>query len=167
MTGDQDNGFVITNTTEKVSVLVSKKWIGTAADSVTVNLYADGKKVDSQKLSKDNDWQYTFKNLEKFKDGNEIKYTVDEENLDGYTKEISGDAANGYVITNTKDTPPTPDKPDKPDKPKVNNPKNPTSNTNVQSPQTGNSTHIGLWIGLMLISAFALVLSMIFRRKHE
>lgn len=61
MSGTAKDGFTITNTiTGKVSVPVTKKWVGTPTDSITVNLYADGKKVDSQKLSKDNNWQEAF-----------------------------------------------------------------------------------------------------------
>lgn len=64
---------------------VTKKWVGDATDSIIVNLYADGKKVNNHKLSKDNNWQYTFTNLEQYKDGKEIIYTIQEEKISGYT----------------------------------------------------------------------------------
>ena len=110
VSGNLNEGFTVTNTIiDKVSIPVTKTWVGTPTDSVTVNLYADGKKVDSQKLSKDNNWQYTFTNLKKYKDGKEIVYTVEEEKVAGYTTKITGDAKLGYVITNTKETPKTAD----------------------------------------------------------
>ncbi len=111
ISGTAENGFTVTNTiTGKVSVPVTKKWIGSPVDHITVNLYADGQKIASQKLSKDNNWQYTFKDLDQYKDGQEIKYTIEEESVAGYATSISGDAANGFTITNTQDQPKTPPK---------------------------------------------------------
>ena len=147
ISGTAKDGFTITNTiTGKVSVPVTKKWIGTPADSITVNLYADGKKIDSQKLSKDNNWQYTFKALEQYKDGKEIEYTIEEEKVSGYTTTITGDSKNGFVITNTKDTPPTPKKP--------------------SNPKTGDSSNIGFYTGLLLLSGTLLTFLGLKRRKE-
>lgn len=149
ISGTAKDGFTITNTiTGKVSVPVTKKWIGTPADSITVNLYADGKKIDSQKLSKDNNWQYTFKDLDQYKDGKEIAYTIEEEKLDGYTTTVTGDAKNGFVITNTKDTPPTPNKPN-------------------NLPKTGDSSNMGFYGGLLLLSGTLLTILGLKRRKES
>ncbi|WP_419727588.1 Cna B-type domain-containing protein [Terrisporobacter petrolearius] len=102
ITGTSETGFTVTNTiTGKTSVGVTKKWIGKASDRVTVNLMADGKMVDSQILNEGNEWQYTFSNLEKYKDGKEINYTVKETPIDGYKTEITGDMNSGFVVTNT------------------------------------------------------------------
>ena len=101
VTGTSETGFTVTNTiTGKTSVGVTKKWIGKASDSVTVNLMADGKKIESQILNQGNEWQYTFSNLEKYKDGKEINYTVEETPIDGYKSEITGDMNSGFVIKN-------------------------------------------------------------------
>ena len=101
VTGTSERGFTVTNTiTGKTSVGVTKKWIGNAAESVTVNLMADGKKVESQVLNEGNEWQYTFSNLEKYKDGKEINYTVEETPIDGYKSEITGNMNSGFVIKN-------------------------------------------------------------------
>lgn len=90
------------NNGAETSVSVTKKWIGQAASGATVDLYADGVKTDkSQTLNESNDWQYTFTGLDKYKDGKEIAYTVQEETLDGYSAAVTGDAASGYTITNT------------------------------------------------------------------
>jgi phosphoribosyl-dephospho-CoA transferase len=102
ITGSSEVGFTVTNTiTGKTSVGVTKEWIGPAANSVTINLLADGIIVDSQVLNEKNNWQYTFTNLEKYKDGQEIKYTIEEVSIDGYSSVISGDSTNGFIVTNT------------------------------------------------------------------
>ena len=102
ISGTTTTGFTITNTiTGKVSIPVTKVWIGKKADSVTVNLYADGVKIDSKQLTAANHWQYTFTNLDKYNNGNEIRYTVKEETLANYDSAITGDMANGFKITNT------------------------------------------------------------------
>lgn len=49
-----------------------------------------------------NSWKGTFTDLAKNDgDNNEISYTVEENSVDGYTASITGDAANGFVITNS------------------------------------------------------------------
>lgn len=109
VTGDATNGFTVKNTnTEKVQVKVSKKWEGPAKDSVTVKLLADGKEVSGKtlELKKAENWEGTFTDLPKYnKDGSEIKYDVAEVNIAFYDSVKSGDAKNGYVITN-KHVPP-------------------------------------------------------------
>ncbi|WP_312286379.1 Cna B-type domain-containing protein, partial [Terrisporobacter sp.] len=101
ITGTSETRFTVTNTiTGKTSVGVTKEWVGKASDSVTVNLMADGNKVESQVLNEGNEWQYTFSNLEKYKDGKEINYTVEETPIDGYKSEITGDMNSGFVIKN-------------------------------------------------------------------
>ena len=103
ITGTQDTGFTITNTiTGKVSVGITKQWIGKAADSVTVDLMNGDQKVDSIELSASNHWQYTFTNLEQYdENGQPISYTISEVNLDGYVSKITGNMNTGFVITNT------------------------------------------------------------------
>jgi pilin isopeptide linkage protein/uncharacterized repeat protein (TIGR01451 family) len=103
ITGDAAKGFTVTNTiTGKTSVNVTKTWIGPAAASATADLYADGVKTDKTlALNADNSWKGAFSNLDQYKDGKTIAYTVQEEPLEGYTSAITGDAAQGYTITNT------------------------------------------------------------------
>ncbi len=88
----------------RVSVFVEKHWIGPTADSVTVNLLADGTQVESATLDADGQWQHTFEGLLKYDaaDGHEIAYSVSENAVDGYTSEISGDAESGFTVTNTQ-----------------------------------------------------------------
>jgi len=100
--GSAETGFTFTNTiTGKVSVPVTKTWIGPAAESVTVELLADGVKVAEAVLNEENGWQYTFTDLDQYKDGVEIVYTVREVRLDGYSTEITGNASDGFIVTNT------------------------------------------------------------------
>ena len=108
--GTSTTGFTVTNTiTGKVDIPVTKVWVGPATDSVTVNLYADGVKVDTVQLTAANQWKHTFANLDKYENGREIVYTVDEVFISGYKTKITGDAQTGFTITNSKETPKTAD----------------------------------------------------------
>lgn len=126
----------IENAPMKVSVNVKKLWVGEKKPSVQVHLYADG--VDTGKeltLSEANAWTASFANLHKYKGADEIKYTVKEERVSGYSTAISGDSANGYVITNTQDIPPQP--PKTPPTPKV--------------PNTYDANDMALYAGILLL----------------
>ena len=104
-------GFNITNsyTPGKTSVTVSKAWAdsndqdGKRPANVQIQLYADGKKSgDAITLNDANSWTYTWNNLDEKSSGKEIVYTVDEVQVPvGYSPEISGNAADGFTITNT------------------------------------------------------------------
>ncbi|MGI6721877.1 MAG: Cna B-type domain-containing protein [Anaerovoracaceae bacterium] len=103
-----DNGFVITNTNvTKESIKVTKAWNdkddqdGVRPDSVTVNLLANGEKVDSKTVTANDKWTCTFKDVPKYKDGKEITYTVTEDAVDHYTTEVTGSVADGFTITNS------------------------------------------------------------------
>ena len=64
---------------------------------VTINLMADGKKVDSVKVTAKDDWKFTFTDLPKYKDhGTEIVYSVTEAPVDGYDANVDG-----TTVTNT------------------------------------------------------------------
>ena len=98
------DGYTITNTyvPESVEIPVKKIWDdednadGFRPDSITVHLLADGKEIDTVKLSEDNDWTYTFEDLPKYNEGKEIEYTLEEDEVEHYTSAIDG-----YTITNT------------------------------------------------------------------
>ena len=140
VSGNAKDGFVITNTiTGKTSVSVEKRWVGNPAKSVTVNLLADGKMIDSKKITKDDGWKCTFENLDKYKDGKEIRYEITEDEVAGYTASIKGDAESGFVITNTQDAPKEPKKPNDP-------------------PKTGDDSGAGVYgslMGLALVGIFS------------
>ena len=67
-----------------------------------VALYANDVKVDSIELNDTNQWQYTFTDKEKYEDGKEINYTIKAKDIEGYTKEITGNMTDGYVVTYTQ-----------------------------------------------------------------
>lgn len=104
-----------------IDIDVTKKWEGKSKESVTINLYADGKKVDSKVITEAMGWKYTFKDLDEYKEGKKIIYTIDEEYIKGYTVNITGGVENGFVVTNKKETKPEkpqdPEDPDEPDEP--------------------------------------------------
>ena len=110
ITGDAATGFTITNThtPEKTAVSVQKVWDdaddqdGKRPDAVTVRLLADGQDTGKTlTLNADNGWKVSFTDLDAYKEGAAIVYTVEEVNVEGYTSGITGDAATGFTITNT------------------------------------------------------------------
>ena len=143
-TGDIASGFTITNTnTEKVDVPVKKEWIGPKTNSVTVHLLADG--TDTGKsitLDEAGNWTGTFSSLDKYKaDGTEIIYSVKEDEVSGYTSEVTGDATTGFTITNTEVPHDTP-------KPKEDTPKKSGKKSGGVTPYTGDSNATGIAIAL-------------------
>lgn len=98
VTGDAATGFTITNsyTPETVDIKATKNWDdannqdGKRPSSITINLLADGEKVDSKevKAAADGTWSAEFKAKAKYKNGNEIKYTVTEEKVTEYETKI-------------------------------------------------------------------------------
>ena len=106
-TGDAKDGFTVTNTsTAKVSVPVEKKWVGPAAKKATVRLLADGEDAgQSIELNESNGWKGSFKGLPKYSEsGSEVRYTVAEVPVEGYSSKATGDAKDGFTVTNTVKT---------------------------------------------------------------
>ena len=98
---------------ETVSTPVAKKWVGGEGGPVTVRLLADGADTgQALRLSGDGGWEGSFGGLPKRAAGEEIAYTVAEDAVEGYSSEITGDAAGGFTVTNTKGG--APGKPGKP-----------------------------------------------------
>ena len=166
-TGDATTGFMITNTnTEKVDVSVTKKWVGPKAGPVTVHLLADG--TDTGKtvtLSDSNSWTDTFSGLDKYNaDGTEIVYTVKEDEVSGYTSEVTGDATTGFTITNTEVPHDTP-KP-KEDTPKKSNRK-PAKKSGGVVPYTGDSNATGIAIALASAAVVLIGGGVYLRRRDQ
>ena len=100
-------GFDIVNTheVEKISISGTKIWDdhnnndGIRPDKITVKLLANG--IDTEKTaiaSVDTNWQYSFTDLNKYKNGEEITYSLEEVSVDGYISEVNQE---DYNITNT------------------------------------------------------------------
>lgn len=161
ITTDKDGKYTITNehTPEKTSVKGHKIWKdednkdGIRPASITVKLLADGKETgQTATVSETSGWTYEFTGLDRYQEGKEIAYTVEEVNVpDGYTASVEG-----YNITNTH-TPekPTPGKPNEPGKPKKGG----------ELPNTGSeSNQVALVAGIALLG---LGTGFLARRKKE
>lgn len=101
VSGNPADGFIITNI-RTTSVSGTKIWDDKGyenkrPDSITVNLLANGSKVDSATVTAANDWKYSFDNLTKYDEsGKSIAYAVNEDPVYSYTSEVEG-----YNIINT------------------------------------------------------------------
>ena len=88
---------------EKINISGGKLWTGETNPelsrpvSITVKLYADGVEIRSIEVTSLNDWTFTFEDLDKYKDGKEIVYTLGEIPVPGYVTKISDDE---YIIVN-------------------------------------------------------------------
>ena len=161
ITTDKDGKYTITNehTPEKTSVKGHKIWKdednkdGIRPASITVKLLADGKETgQTATVSETSGWTYEFTGLDRYQEGKEIAYTVEEVNVpNGYTASVEG-----YNITNTH-TPekPTPGKPNESGKPKKGG----------ELPNTGSeSNQVALVAGIALLG---LGTGFLARRKKE
>ena len=114
ISGTDENGFTISNYNgSRVVIPVTKIWKGngTHPDHLNVQLFADGEKVATYTLNEANAWQHSF-DMPKLnaRSGKEIRYTVTEDSVPGYTLSNEDNRATGYVnvFVNTKnDVPPT------------------------------------------------------------
>lgn len=156
-----ETGINVTNThtPEKTSVKGKKIWKGdenhkdARPASITVKLFANGKDTGKTAIASEaSGWTYEFTGLDRYQEGKEIPYTVEEVNVpDGYTASVEG-----YNITNTH-TPekPTPGKPNEPGKPKKGG----------ELPNTGSEPNqVALVAGIALLG---LGTGFLARRKKE
>lgn len=181
----------------QINIPVTKNWQdkddadGIRPDSITVKLYADGKDTGKELiLDQKNNWTGSFDDLDEYADGVKIVYTIAEVEVDGYDTAISGSAETGFVISNshTPDIPDTPDDPDKPEDPDdpdtpdtpttPDDPDNPEQPQNPgqpetpdtpkdDTPQTGDTTNLALWVALLAISGTGLTATLIIGKKKR
>ena len=159
------DGYNVTNsyTPGKTSVQVTKKWDdaddkdGKRPASVTITLYADGEKTDKTLvLDKENNWTGNFTELDEYKSGEKIEYSIKEEPVgNGYVSEISGNVTEGFVVTNTR----TPD----PEAPVTTTTQTPSESTTTEErgkelPNTGTTGSLAIF-GFLVMIAAALVLT--------
>lgn len=118
------------------SISVSKKWNdandkdGIRPDNVTVQLYANGDKSGEPiTLNYNGGWEYTINDLPIYSAGKEITYTVQESAVNGYTSTVTGNAADGFVITNSHEP-----------------------EMNIDVPETGDPSQMMLWAALACLS---------------
>ncbi|MCY7082241.1 Cna B-type domain-containing protein, partial [Streptococcus oralis] len=156
VTTDKDVKYTVTNeyTPVKTSVKGKKIWKdednkdGIRPASITVKLLADGQDTGKTAVASEaTGWTYEFTGLDRYKDqGTEIKYSVVEVPVDGYTSEVEG-----FNITNTH-TPEKPNEPGKPNEPsKPNEPGKPGQKP--QLPNTGEkASNVAVVAGLALMA---------------
>ena len=107
---DPDNKYNLINTytPETIDIHGQKTWDdvnnkdGKRLPNITVNLLANGVEVDSQDVTAETNWEYTFEGVPKYSNGKPINYTVSEEEVAGY-KPIYDE--NSYNITNRREVP--------------------------------------------------------------
>lgn len=104
---EKDNLITITNThaPEKLDLVVNVVWNdannqdGYRPDAATIHMSGTDGTQDTRDFTKSSSWTaIVFKDLDHYKDGNEIKYTVTEDEIPQYTTSI---AVNGNVVTVT------------------------------------------------------------------
>lgn len=104
---EKDNLITITNThaPEKLDLIVNVVWNdannqdGYRPDATTIHMSGTDGTQDTRDFTKSSSWTaIVFKDLDHYKDGNEIKYTVTEDEIPQYTTSI---AVNGNVVTVT------------------------------------------------------------------
>ena len=138
------------NNTEATNVNVKKVWNDEEnkyrhrPESVTIKLLADGKDTGPKLvLNEGNNWSGVFSDLPRKNQDKAIHYTVDEEKVENYKTHITGNAEDGFVVTNTHYADNKTPVPDKQTIPKNN-----------KSPMTGdNSVDILLAMVGMILSA--------------
>ena len=93
ITGTPAEGYVVTNThTPAVTEVEGRKtWNdnndqdGARPDSITINLMKNGQMFQSKTVTANNGWAWSFENLPKYENGNEITYSIIENAVEGYT----------------------------------------------------------------------------------
>ncbi len=114
VTGSEEDGYVVTNTHTPITttVKVTKEWEDEddkdelRPDSISVQLLANGEASgDPVELTADEDWTYTWEDLQGYEEGKAIEYTIEEPEVpEGYeveVGEVSGTPEDGYEVTIT------------------------------------------------------------------
>ncbi len=105
----------ITNTheKEKLDIEGTKTWIDNdneanmRPENIVIDLYADDVIIDTVSVSEEDKWKYFFRNLDKYKDGIEIKYSIKEHMVKNYTTKYDGyDVINLFGGTGNIEEPP-------------------------------------------------------------
>ena len=148
---------------ETVNINGTKTWedednkYGKRPESITINLMADGVKIAEKTVTAEDNWTYSFENMLKYNaEGNEIVYTVSEEEVEGYETTV-----NGYDITNTYVK--TEEEPEKPTD-STTKPEDPEENV---IPATGDNSNIYWYAILAVISGTAFVIMTVIGFKNK
>lgn len=75
---------------------------GKRPDHVTIHLLADGKDTGKTlTLKKASGWKGSFQQLEKYREGKEVSYSISETKVKEYKSKTTGSAEKGFMVTNT------------------------------------------------------------------
>ncbi|MBO5056304.1 MAG: Cna B-type domain-containing protein, partial [Lachnospiraceae bacterium] len=107
---DLTAAFTNTYVPAPISVSGKKTWddnnneYGERPEEITINLLADGEKIESKKVTEADNWSWSFTDLPKYSEnGNEITYTISEEDIKHYTANVTGfDVTNKYTPEETE-----------------------------------------------------------------
>lgn len=132
----------------QTSVNFVKKWEdnnnknGSRPKKITVGLYANGKYTGKKiSVSDENNWKGLFDKLPKYENDKLIKYEVKEiTKVEGYTGKITGDAKDGFTITNSLIPP-------------------------GDEPKTGDKTNTKVYFGLLGVAVVLILALIIAKRK--
>lgn len=122
-----ENGGLLINAKQTVSIAVEKKWAGGASgDDADIILTINGKKAGVRlTLSESNHWKGTFQDLPQYDDsGAAIVYGVMEETRD-FSYTVESDGRGGYIVTNYPKESPTEESAETPDTPEDENSETP------------------------------------------
>jgi hypothetical protein len=139
---------------EKTNISVQKVWKDNnninkeRPKNVTVNLYADEELYETIELNEENNLSHTFENLNVYNEGQKIEYTIKEVEVPNYKTEITGNANEGFTITNTYKNSMLPET------------ENKDPETEIKNPETGDNINNDVFT--LIISLTGLVLSSIY-----
>jgi hypothetical protein len=152
--------------TATVTVGGTKTWAdnnnaaGTRPDAVTLHLLANGTEVGTAVATKENGWAYSF-GAQAAVDGNgkAIQYTVTEDAVTGYTASVSAPVTeNDKIVINVTNTYTGA---------KVQAVSTSGSSAAAAGVATGDESHIGVYVTLLLAAAAALAGMILQRRKNQ
>ncbi len=104
---EQNVTMVDKYSTEKRDITVQKVWDdkenynNKRPKNVTIELYADNQLIDTVELNDTLDWTYTWTDLDVYKEGSKIIYTIKESEVPEYDVEITGDMDTVFIVTNS------------------------------------------------------------------
>lgn len=173
-------GFRIINThiPGTTSLHIKKQWKDRnnfdkiRPDSIQIDILKEDKVIKTVELKASNQWEYWVENLEKYENGTEIRYTIQEHEVEGYRSSLQEKQSNDWIITNEHTLNiKTDKKPDTPAFPAVvipvieENIIQPVQKT-VESVQTGLATPSGRILAMMGILGIIAGGMLVYLRKH-
>ena len=164
------DGYDLTNTrVAETDISGEKTWVDKdnkdRPRSIIVNLLANDEKIDSQLVTAEDDWHYTFMTLDKYdREGQLINYTISEEEVEGYQTEVDGYDLINTLIEDESETPghdPSKDSNDDPDRIEK---QSDDDKDGENLPKTATNTYNLILFGLAIV-IIGVLLSFFLRRK--